>query len=353
MTTTSTVLTAVTTTKETPMLALGKLLELTLTDHEPAEKTQVTTRGVRLRWLGEGALEVRPPEGEDCGLDLLLSAGIHGNETAPIELLEKLLHGVANGEIRPRARVLFLFGNPPAIRKGERFIEQDINRLFNGRHELSSGFEALRAAELEQFARVFFSKPERTRLHYDLHTAIRGSKIEQFALYPYKEGRKHSRRELARLAAAGMQAVLLQSKSSITFSAFTYEQLDAEAFTLELGKARPFGQNEQVNLDRLETRLRQIIEGNEPPTDDTLDGLQLFSVAREIIKHSDSFNLHLPTDIENFSELAKGYLLAEDLAEMRWVVEEEGARIIFPNPKVRNGLRAGILIVPSSAQELA
>ena len=27
-----------------------------------------------------------------------------------------------------------------------------------------------------------------------------------------------------------------------------------------------------------------------------------------------------------------------------WVVEEEGARIIFPNPKVRNGLRAGILI---------
>ena len=244
------------------MLALGKLLELTLTDHEPAEKTQVTTKGTRLRWLGEGALEVRPPDSEDCGLDLLLSAGIHGNETAPIELLERLLHGVADGSIKPKARVLFLFGNPVAMRKGERFIEQDINRLFNGRHELSSGFEALRAAELEQFARVFFSKPERSRLHYDLHTAIRGSKIEQFALYPYKEGRKHSRRELARLAAAGMEAVLLQSKSSITFSAFTYEQLEAEAFTLELGKARPFGQNEQVNLDKLEERLIRIIEAD-------------------------------------------------------------------------------------------
>jgi len=335
------------------MLALGKLLELTLTDHEPAEKTQVTPRGVRLRWLGEGALEVRPAESEDCGLDLLLSAGIHGNETAPIELLERLLHGVANGKIKPRARVLFLFGNPAAIRKGERYIEQDINRLFNGRHELSSGFEALRAAELEQFARVFFSKPERTRLHYDLHTAIRGSKIEQFALYPYKEGRTHSRRELARLAAAGMEAVLLQSKSSITFSAFTYEQLEAEAFTLELGKARPFGQNEGVNLDKLEARIIQIIEGTEPETGDSLDGLKLFSVAREIIKHSDNFHLHLPADIENFSELSKGYLLAEDLAEMRWVVEEEGARIIFPNPKVRNGLRAGILVVPDAGERLA
>ncbi|HKS15615.1 MAG TPA: succinylglutamate desuccinylase [Pseudomonas sp.] len=335
------------------MLALGKLLDLTLADHEPAEKTQVTVEGVRLRWLGEGALEIRPPEARDNGMDLLLSAGIHGNETAPIELLDALLHGVARGDIKPRARVLFLFGNPQAIRRGERFIEQDINRLFNGRHELSSGFEALRAGELEQFARVFFSLPGRTRLHYDLHTALRGSKIEQFALYPYKDGRQHSRRELARLHAAGMEAVLLQSKPSITFSAFTYEQLEAEAFTLELGKARPFGQNEQVNLDLLHVRIRQLIEGNEPETDQRLDGLQLFSVAREIIKHSDSFHLHLPADIENFSELSKGYLLAEDLAETRWIVEEEGARIIFPNPKVRNGLRAGLLVVPDSGQHLA
>lgn len=335
------------------MLALGKLLDLTLADHEPAEKTQVTVEGVRLRWLGEGALEVRPPEARDNGMDLLLSAGIHGNETAPIELLDALLHGIARGDIKPRARVLLLFGNPQAIRRGERFVEQDINRLFNGRHELSSGFEALRAAELEQFARVFFSQPGRTRLHYDLHTAIRGSKIEQFALYPFKEGRPHSRRELARLRAAGMEAVLLQSKPSITFSAFTYEQLEAEAFTLELGKARPFGQNQQVNLDLLLVRIRQLIEGNEPETSQQLDGLQLFSVSREIIKHSDSFHLNLPADIENFSELSKGYLLAEDLAETRWIVEEEGARIIFPNPRVRNGLRAGILVVPDSGRHLA
>ncbi|TDF77557.1 succinylglutamate desuccinylase [Pseudomonas sp. H9] len=335
------------------MLALGKLLELTLAGREPAEKTQLTVEGVRMRWLGEGALEVRPPEARDNGMDLLLSAGIHGNETAPIELLDELLHGIANREIKPRARILFLFGNPEAIRKGERYVEQDVNRLFNGRHELSSGSEALRACELERLATTFFSVAGRTRLHYDLHTAIRGSKIEQFALYPFKEGRQHSRRELARLRAAGMEAVLLQSKPSVTFTAFTYEQLEAEAFTLELGKARPFGQNAQVNLDRLKERLTQIIEGAEPDEPEALDGLQLFSVAREIIKHSDSFHLHLPADIENFSELSKGYLLAEDLSSTRWIVEEEGARIIFPNPKVKNGLRAGILVVPTTPDQLA
>lgn len=329
------------------MLALGKLLELTLAGREPTEKIQLTREGARLHWLGLGALEVTPPTGADCGLDLLLSAGIHGNETAPIELLDRLLQRIASGQLIPQARILFLFGNPEAMRRGERYIEQDINRLFSGRHEQSSGPEALRANELERLAAAFFSKTGRARLHYDLHTAIRGSKIEQFALYPYAEGREHSARELARLRAAGIDAVLLQKKVGITFSSYTYAHLDAEAFTLELGKARPFGQNQEVNLDLLEQRLQQLIENNEP-ADAGLDGLQLFSVAREVIKHSDAFKLNLPSDVENFSELPVGYLLAEDIAGTRWLVEEQGARIIFPNPKVKNGLRAGILIVPTS-----
>lgn len=336
------------------MLALGKLLELTLAGHEPAEKTQLTVEGVRMRWMSEGALEVRPPQARDNGMDLLLSAGIHGNETAPIELLDQLIHDIARGDLKPRARILFLFGNPEAMRRGERYIEQDVNRLFNGRHEQTSGFEALRACELERLAASFFSLPDRYRLHYDLHTAIRGSKIEQFALYPWKEGRQHSRLELARLRAAGMEAVLLQNKASIVFSSYTYDKLGAESFTLELGKARPFGQNQQVNLQLLEKRLKHMIEGTEPPLEgQPLNGLQLFSVAREIIKHSDAFKLNLPADIENFSELDQGFLLANDLADTRWVVEEQGARIIFPNPKVKNGLRAGILIVPSNGEELA
>lgn len=336
------------------MLALGKLLELTLAGREPTEKTQLTTDGVRLHWLCEGALEVSPAAGEDNGTDLLLSAGIHGNETAPIELLDLLLRDIARGDLVPRARILFLFGNPEAMRRGERYIEQDVNRLFNGRHEQTSGFEALRACELERLADSFFSVPDRYRVHYDLHTAIRGSKIEQFALYPWKEGRAHSRRELGRLQAAGMRAVLLQNKSSIVFSSYTYDKLDAESFTLELGKARPFGQNEQVNLTLLEIVLTELIEGSEFEFefDYSLQGLQLFSVAREIIKHSDAFQLNLPADVENFSELAQGYELATDLEDSRWVVEEQDARIIFPNPKVKNGLRAGILIVPTTADHL-
>ncbi|MBF7144624.1 MULTISPECIES: succinylglutamate desuccinylase [Pseudomonas] len=328
------------------MLSLGKLLELTLADREPTQKTQMTVSGTCLRWLGPGALEVRPAADLDSGLDLLLSAGIHGNETAPMELLDELIHAIARDQLKPCARVLFLFGNPEAIRRGERYLEQDINRLFNGRHERSIGFEALRACELERLAAGFFNKEGRRRLHYDLHTAIRGSRIEQFALYPWHENRKHSRDELVTLREAGMQAVLLQRKRGITFSAYTYETLGAEAFTLELGKARPFGQNASVNLSRLDACLRGLIEGRKPGSEgESLEGLALFTVSREVIKHSDGFSLNLPADVENFSELPEGYVLAEDQGA-RFVIEEQGARIIFPNPKVQNGLRAGLVIVP-------
>ncbi len=333
------------------MLALGKLLELTLAGREPTEKIQLTPSGVRLHWLAEGALQVTPAPGTDNGHDLLLSAAIHGNETAPIELLDRLLQAIASGQLQPRARLLLLLGNPQAMRRGERYVEQDINRLFNGRHAEASGFEALRACELERLAANFFSLPGRERLHYDMHTAIRGSKIEQFALYPYCPGRSHSPVELARLRAAGIAAVLLQSKVGITFSSYTYACLEAEAFTLELGKARPFGQNQQVNLEQLQGLLERLIEGRDSlPDGQALDGLQLFQVAREVIKHSDSFTLHLPSDVENFSELPLGYLLAEDIADTRWVVDEPGARIIFPNPKVKNGLRAGLLVVPVAVE---
>ncbi|MEQ7919590.1 succinylglutamate desuccinylase [Xanthomonas sp. WHRI 1810A] len=334
------------------MLALGKLLELTLAGDEPAEKIQLTGDGVRLHWLTEGALEVTPAEGRDNGSDLLFSAGIHGNETAPIELLDELIQCIARGDLKPRARILFLFGNPEAMRRGERYIEQDVNRLFNGRHSHSRGAEALRAAELEQLASTFFSVADRSRLHYDLHTAIRGSKIEQFALYPWKEGRQHSRRELVRLHGAGMEAVLLQNKPSIVFSAYTYDALGAESFTLELGKARPFGQNQQVNLTPLKALLSHLIQGTEPLVGDQIDGLKLFSVAREIIKRSDAFTLNLPNDVENFTPMEKGFVLAEDASSSRWIVEEEGARIIFPNPNVKNGLRAGIVIVPTTDEQL-
>ncbi|HYQ40277.1 MAG TPA: succinylglutamate desuccinylase [Pseudomonas sp.] len=327
------------------MLALGKLLELTLAGREPSEKIQVCASGARLQWKVEGVLAVDPPAGRDRGVDLLLSAGIHGDETAPVELLERLLHDIAACRLVPALRLLLVLGNPAALRRGERYVEYDLNRLFGGRDPSASGADALRAVELELQAEQFFAQAGRRRRHYDLHAATRASLLGPFALRP-PSARSLSRDQLADLQAAGLQALVLHGEPSATFSAFTSESCAAEAFAFELGQARPLGQNAAVDLGRTEAWLRALIEGCEPAAVGDPAALQLFRSARQLIKHSDAFRLYLDEAVANFTALPPGSLLAEDAEGRRWLVEEADARIVFANPRVAVGQRAGLIVVP-------
>lgn len=307
--------------------------------------SETLPEGVRIDSIGEGLVAIEPL---DPPFDIFLSCGIHGNETAPIELLARLLQEILDGKVIPKARLLFAFGNPAAIRRNERYLDDDLNRLF-GKPAEQTGHTpaALRARELEAATQRFFGASNgRWKLHYDLHTAIRGSKIEKFAIYPFPHDEPFDMLEIGRLVACGISAVLLQAKASPTFSYYTRRHFGAHGFTVELGKARPFGQNECVNLDLLEAELRRLIAGEQHGYADRADEATLFEVAREVIKHDDAFHMNLADEVENFTELPDGYLLAEDGFE-RFVVHEEGARIVFPNPKVKNGLRAGLLVVPA------
>lgn len=326
------------------MLSLGKLLELSLAGREPAEKIQVTSRGVKLHWLSDGVLQVTPPASDDCGVDLLLSAGIHGNEIIPIELLDRLIRAVARGDLRPRARLLFLFGNLDAIRRGVRHLGNDLNRLFCGAHVEAGGGEAMRAMELERMTSSFFSLEGRTRRHYDLHSAMRPSLLSQFAISPWRNGRPLPEGALERLRAASMDGVLMQRAASTTFSAYTANEHGAEAFTLEL--AEESAARWPACLQAFERAMQAQILDQPLEAETGPESFQVFSVSREIIKRSERFRLCLPSDVENFAQLAPGTLLAEDGEGDPWVVEEKEARILFPMAQVAIGQRAGLVVVP-------
>lgn len=182
----------------------------------------------------------------------------------------------------------------------------------------------------------------RQRRHYDLHSAMRPSRLAQFAICPWREGGGAQPDALARLHGLAIDGVLLQRQTSSTFSAMTATLHGAEAFTLELAEGK--GEDLQPEVLQFEQGLIAMIEGRELSAGAEAQP-QLLCISREIIKRSSRFRLCIPADIENFAPLPIGSLLAEDDG-MRWVVDEPEACILFPMADVAEGQRAALIVVP-------
>jgi succinylglutamate desuccinylase len=355
---------------------LDNFLAFTLAGAVPdvAQREGGCANGVRWRWLDDGVLHFEPAAaGRDAGNaaavhSVLASAGIHGDETAPIELLSALVRDIANDRAPLACRLLVVLGNVEAMRAACRYIDDDLNRLFSGRHaQLPHSKEAPRAVALERSAVQFFADaPHRrgARWHIDMHTAIRASVFERFALLPHT-GEPISRAMFEWLRDAQIAAVLVHSAKSSTYSHFTSEACGADACTLELGKVRPFGQNDLARFAGADRALRNLISGQRDDRrdhagrvrriDETAGDTPLprvFTVIDQITKYSDAFELLVEADVPNFTAYPQHTLLARD-GGYRYTVSHPEERIVFPNPSVKAGLRAGLMVVETTADALA
>ncbi|MBU0914037.1 MAG: succinylglutamate desuccinylase [Gammaproteobacteria bacterium] len=328
-------------------------LKLTLAqpDFLPFAEFQLNN-GTQIQIWDTGVLYCQPKQfGQQ---DIVLSSGVHGNETAPVELCSELLNDVLAGQLLLTERVLFLFGNPPAINAGVREIQDNLNRLFSGHHSKEPGVqsdERERAKKLETYVLKFFDEaPQglRERKLYDLHTAIRGSRFEKFAVYPFLHGEDWSKTQFEFLKACGANTVLLMQTPASTFSYFAAQSCKAHGFTIELGKVRPFGQNDMSRFTQAASALRALISGGELHTTEFNEAdFNLYEVRRSINKTTEAFTLHFADNIENFTTFDVGTLLASDEG-VEYKVEVEGEAIIFPNPKVAIGQRAMLMVKPVS-----
>ena len=281
--------------------------------------------------------------------DIVLSCAVHGNETAPIELCNALITQILSEELKLAQRVMFLIGNPAAIHNGTRFIDENLNRLFNGAHSRDEGLcnpERVRAHKLEQYVDRFYASQsgERHRIHYDLHTAIRGSKHEKFAIYPYRPGRKYSREQIMFLESCGVNTILFHHEPTTTFSYFSSENYRADAFTIELGKVFPMGQNDMTRFIAMKEMLTSLMTGKDlqlPEFD--LKRLNLYQVCRSVNKHFDDFEFNFTNDVENFTAFPKGYTLAKEGGKAV-KIEHEFESIVFPNAKVPVGQRTVLML---------
>lgn len=314
------------------------------------EQVVVLDDGTGVQLQDAGLLYLTPPDNRPNpnNESLIVSAGIHGNETAPIEVLNGLVDELLQGQWQLACPALLILGNPLAIDLGERFMDANLNRLFSGAHrkpEYADLPEADRARALEVACKGFAASHPDNLCHYDLHTAIRPSHREKFALYPFIEGRDVPQEQVDFLLEADVDTLLLQHKKGTTFASFSSTELKAQSFTVELGKVKPFGQNDLSRFAGITNALRRRFRGEKPPQADASVQPTVFKVVHEIINTGDDFQFHIPDDVANFTAYNPGTVIWEDGAT-RYTVGDTSESIIFPNRYVPVGQRVGLMVRP-------
>ncbi len=327
-------------------MMMSDFLSLIL-QNKTAPQQKGRDQGFTWQWLGEGVLALTPDQGYDKAV--VISVGIHGNETAPIELLDKIVTDLFSGQIPLTVRLLLVLGNPEAIRQGVRYVEGDLNRMFlEGWTSFESSNETARVQQLQQSVTEFFeaSDTQAVRYHYDLHTAIRASLLPTFGLLPQTE---HGFDDdfLQSLDASELDAIVHHQTMGKTFTQFTTTALHASSCTLELGKALAFGQNDLQQFQAIDCVLRRVIS-NQSLLIRQKSALRHFKVEYSLLKQSDDFQLFVADDVPNFTEFEQGMLLCtQQHVETR--VQHQREWILFPNPKVKTGLRAGLMLTEMTA----
>ncbi len=287
------------------------------------------------------------PSQSSINQKLILSCGIHGNETAPIEILNDLLQDILEEKIIPTAPVQLIFGNPLAMAQAKRFIDFNLNRLFCGKHldQSHQVYEKGRAQTIEKSLLNFIGHTQCETIHFDLHTAIRKSQHLRFAVQPSVEDNTYSKKHLNLLQAMGVEAVLLSSTPTPTFSHFSSFYGMAFGFTVELGKVKPFGQNDRSQFKACEEVLRNLIKGQEQQGD--YQKITYYQVKRELVRDQENYQFFIADKVSNFTPFPVGSRL-----DSHYSTAEIDERIVFPKGDVKIGQRSGLVVMSKAYQKL-
>jgi succinylglutamate desuccinylase len=239
--------------------------------------------------------------------------------------------------------LMLCVGNIDAIAAGQRFIDADLNRMFRAeRGSLAGTAEAARADAMIAATAQFFDGAGPARWHLDLHTAIRASHYPTFAIVPdlIEEGAK--RGLTGWLGEAAIGAIIMNPASAGTYSYHSAEHHGAAGSTVELGRVGTLGQNDLSQFADVSAALERLLRGQPPQQAKVAP--HVFRVAKNVIKLSDGFKMTVGRETWNFTAMKRGEVIATD-GDTVYTVDHDEELVVFPNPDVRIGLRAGMMVV--------
>lgn len=300
-----------------------------------------TVAGVTLKLHERGVLEVLPATLDDNTRHIVISTGIHGDETAPMELLDKLVDDIISGFQTVNERLLLIIAHPQATNLHTRFVEENLNRLFDDKPRDTSTELAI-ADQLKILLHEFFADTVMSqRWHLDLHCAIRGSKHYAFAVSPRARHAVRSRALMNYVESAHVEAVMLSNAPSATFSWYSAETFGAQALTMELGQVARIGENDLERLVAFDLATRDLIAREQ--CEHLPKKAVMYRVSRTIVRLNDDFDFLFDDNVENFTSFVHGEVFGHD-GDKPLMAKNEGEAIVFPNRRVAIGQRAALMV---------
>ncbi|EEX92230.1 succinylglutamate desuccinylase [Vibrio orientalis CIP 102891 = ATCC 33934] len=315
---------------------------LDLEQEMPANEMTVAG-GTVFKLHQRGVLEVIPPNLSPESKHIIISCGIHGDETAPMEIADKIITDIQTGFQTITQRLLFINAHPEATNAHTRFIEMNLNRLFDDK-EYEPCKELDIAKNLKQIVTDFFEGTQQEqRWHLDLHCAIRDSKHYSFVVSPKVRHPVRSQALMEFVSSAHLEAVMFSNAPSSTFSWFSAENFGAQALTVELGRVAKIGQNDLDKLVAFDLALRDLI------SDSDAEHLPrkpvMYRVSRTIVRLHDDFDFLFDDGVANFTAFKHGEVFGHD-GDKPLMAKNEGEAIVFPNRHVEVGQRAALMVCP-------
>lgn len=294
---------------------------------------------------------------------MVVSAGVHGDETAPIECLASIVQDVLNGHIQLTFPCLFIFAHPKATQAHVRFFDQNLNRLFaslslSGDPTLSDEMSLQKTISQEAkiadrikiaLADFYATTDPKNRWHFDLHCSIRPSLYPHFAISPMPIDPNRTQRLHQELPKLGLGAVVISNQPSSTLSWFSHAFYCAHAATLELGQLKPLGENDPQELAQFDSQMRAWLKGEEPltalSTEDDVKGTGTnFYEVTKVLENKNEIRFISQDLLTNFNILDTQAPFAID-GSIEYVANQ-GEVILFANDNVSVGQRAGLIAKP-------
>ena len=106
-----------------------------------------------------------------------------------------------------------------------------------------------------------------------------------------------------------------------------------------------------TRFEEAKQSLIRLISENAPSFGEfKADNFDIYRVNQTINRNHEDFQLHFDDDTPNFTDYAKGTLLASEPGR-EYHAEQDGEAIVFPNANVAIGQRALLTVIPAEVDQ--